>query len=436
MMQFFLRVGLMLGACLLAGCAANQLPGYQNTYHGYTVPDAQMDKITRSFREFGLVNARIMRDSVGRVRLVGSYKDEGEVDNAFIIVQSIVGIKSTSPFYPEQIEVKRWEIEAGKAVAERNKVERAIAAAKPQKRALIIGINDFKDAKNWPSIPGKDDAMVVKRASEKAGYQVTSLLGEQATRAAIIQALEKMDQEVGPDDSLFIYVSSHGSSPLPTHQGGDYRKMSVIAYDTGDQRIKTKQAYLLNIQKTSVPDTLIQNLASKPTRNTRILIDTCYSGEMLQGIPDDDAEFIKKMNGGQPESAGISMASWSDSKFTSKGIRFKDDSGAPAKQQGPARDWSDRSRAYTIFTATGENQESLAPPQSLGTFPSPVTGQTLRGSFFTQAFFAYLDVHKGEMEPAFEDAKLFTAKTAQKLGRQQVPRIFSTVPVNQNNLYQ
>lgn len=436
MMQSIFRVALILCACLLAGCAANQLPGYQNTYYSYTVPDSQMDKITRSFRQFGLLNARIMRDNVGRVRLSGSYKDEDEVDRAFIIVQSIVGIKSTSPFYPEQIDVKRWEIEAGKAMAEQIRAERAVSAAKPQKRALIIGINNFKDALHWQPIPGEDDALVVKRASEKAGYQVTALIGKQATKAAIIQALEKMDRDVGPDDSLFIYVSSHGLYPLPTHEGGDSRKMSIIAYDTGDQRIQGKTEYLLNVNQTSVPDTLVQHLASKPTRNTRILIDTCYSGEMLQGIQDDNAEFIQKMNGGQPESAGISMASWSGSKFTSKGIRFKEGGGA-AKQEGPARDWSDRSHPYTIFTATGENQESLAPPRAVGTFASPVSRQTtLRGSYFTQAFFAYLEVHNGQMEPAFEDAKLFTAKTARELGRQQVPRIFSTVPVNENNLYQ
>jgi hypothetical protein len=435
-MRSVIRMILVAAACLLAGCAANQLPGYQNTYYSYAVPDAQMDKISRAFRQNGLLNARVMRDSVGRIRLAGSYKNEDDVDAAFIIVQSIVGIKSTSPFYPEQIEVKRWEIEAGQALAAQIQTEKRLAAAKPQKRALIIGINDFKDSYHIHPIPGEDDAKVVQAAAVKAGYTVNALLGKHATRAAILAALEQMERDVGPNDSLFIYISSHGLPPLPTPEGGDTRKMSIVAYDTGDASIPDKTTYLVNASRTSVPDTLVQRLASKPTRNTRILIDTCYSGEMLQGIPDENADFIRQANGGKPESAGISMASWTGDKFTSKGIRFTDDRSKPAANKGPARDWSDRSHPYTIFTATGENQESLAPPAGKGTFENPVGKGDLKGSFFTQAFFAYLEQHDGQMELAFEDARRFTANKARSLGKEQLPRIFSTVPVEQNNLYQ
>lgn len=435
MIHFVTRIAIALAVLFLSGCAASQLPGYQNTYKGYSVPDSQMDKISRALREAGLPNARVMRDLTGRVRLAGSYKNEDEVDSAFVVVQSIVGIKLTSPFYPEQIEEKRWEADAAKALADRARAEKRASAAKPQKRALIIGINRFKDHKHVSDIPGEDDAKVVKQAAEKAGYKVTSLLGSQATKAAIVSALEQMDREVGAEDSLFIYVSSHGFYPIPTPEGGDNRKMSIIAYDTGDASATNRTAYELSVHRTSVPDTLVQRLASKPTRNTRILIDTCYSGDMLQGIPNENAEFIRQANGGNTETAGISMASWTGPKFTAKGIRFTDDKARPLVQ-GQARNWSDRSQPYTIFTATGENQKSWAPPAEIGTFDSPTTGQPLRGSFFTQAFFAFLEQRNGQMEPAFEDARAFTAKTVRSIGHEQVPRIFSTMPVQQNNLYQ
>lgn len=435
MPRFFLRIAIALAVLFLSGCAANQLPGYQNTYKGYTVPDAQMDKISRALRESGLPNARVMRDLTGRVRLAGSYKDEEEVDSAFIIVQSIVGIKLTSPFYPEQVEVTRWQAEAARILAERARAVKLANAAKSQKRALVIGINQFKDRSHLSDIPGEDDAKVVAAAAKKAGYTVTAVLGKDATKAAIISALEQMERDVGPDDNLFIYISSHGFYPIPTPEGGDNRKMSIIAYDTGNPAVKTTLEYNLSVHRTSVPDTLVQRLASKTTRNTRILIDTCYSGDMLQGIPNENAEFIRQTNGGKTETAGISMASWTGPQFTSKGIRLKDDNARPLVK-GQDRDWSDRSQPYTIFTATGEDQQSWAPPPQPGTFPSPTTGQPLTGSFFTQAFFAYLEKYNGQMEPAFEEARAFTAKTVRDIGHEQVPRIYSTMPLKQNNIYQ
>lgn len=442
MIQSVLRVLLLLSALLLAGCAANQLPGFENTYYSYNVPQPLLDRITLKFREYGLANARIARDNVGRVQLKGSYRNEDEVDSAFIIVQSIVGLKSTSPFYPEDIKVKRWEIEAGKALGEYAKTTRTATAA-PRKRALVIGINTFRDTKNVSAIQGEDDAAVAKKAAEKAGYTVTSLLGQHATKSNIEAALRDMDRNIGPDDSLFIYISSHGTQPVPSFSGGDNRKMSIAAWDS-DANGKDATDQKLHFQKTSVSDELVQRLAKKPTKNTRILIDTCYSGEMLKGMPDDSQGYILKTNGGQPERAGIALSSWTGSEFTSKGIRFNDDSGpAPSvqasdrkRQKNAGEAPSERNRAYTIITATSEGEESLAPPAAIGVFPLS-QNRVLRGSYFTQAFFAYLDDSKGEVEPAFKAAQSFTQQTALKVSngkRHQVPRSYSTVSADQNNL--
>ena len=91
-----LRVLVLLNSLLLVGCAANQMPGFENVYYSYNVPQPLLDRIMFKLRENGLNNARITRDNVGRVRLTGSYRNEDEVDNAFIIVQSIVCLLYTS----------------------------------------------------------------------------------------------------------------------------------------------------------------------------------------------------------------------------------------------------------------------------------------------------------------------------------------------------
>ncbi|RFP11305.1 MULTISPECIES: caspase family protein [unclassified Duganella] len=435
---------LILLLLLLTGCAASQMHGFENTYYSYNVPQLLLDKIALKLRQEGLVDARVGRDSVGRVQLAGSYQTEDEVDRAFVIVQSIVGLKSTSPFYPDNIRRKRWELEAGEQLARIAQAQRS--APRPEHRvALIIGINTFRDSRHWLPIQGEDDAAVVQRAAAQAGYTVTSLLGRQATKASIEAALRNIEADLRPTDSLFIYVSSHGEQPLPSANGNDERKMSIIAWDSGDAAINNRTDYELNLYRTAVPDTLLQKLAKKPTRNTRILIDTCYSGEMLKGLPDESGGYIAQANGGAAERAGISMAAWTGKAYTSKAIRFSDD--APARTQAAKRtqpqasaaasDAIDGERAYTIITATSEGEQSLGPPIQVGEFLLPDQRRTLRGSYFTQAFFAYLDVYAGQVEPAFAAARDFTNRKAQEVtggARTQVPRQFSTRSAERNRL--
>gem|GEM_PF-925505 len=438
MIQMLIRTLAVLSVLLLGGCAASQMHGYEPTYYSYKVPQPLLDTIALKLRQNGLVNARLTRDSVGRVRLAGSYANEDEVDRAFVIVQSIVGLKSTSPFYPENVSVTRWETEARQALAANAQAQRS--NARPGRRiAFVVGINTFRDSKHFRPVPGEDDALVVKRSAEKAGYNVTSLLGRQATKAAIEAALARIESELLPQDSLFIYISTHGTAPLPTPQGGDSRRMSIIAWDSGDAAIDNSTDYYLNLQRTAVSDTLVQRLAKKPTRNTRILIDTCYSGEMLRGLPDASAGYIARANNGVPERAGISLASWTGPAYTSKGIRQTFDGGvqpgAGSAARGTLADDLGTERAYTIITATSEGEESLAPGNPDRIFQ--LDGRQLKGSFFTQAFFAYLDEAQGHVEPAFEKAREFTSRKAVEVtrGKQtQVPRHFATKSADRNSL--
>lgn len=438
------RILILLAPLLLSACAANQLAGFENAYQGYTVPETFVERIRIEFKKNGLPNAQVVRDNVGRIRLTGNYRDEDEVDRAFVIVQSIVGMKSTSPFYPENIQEKRWESDARRALAQFTKNNRG-SSAKAVKRALIIGINTFRNREHLPDILGEDDARRVQAEAEKAGYQTTALLGPQATKANIEASIERFKQELGPNDSLLIYISSHGMLPIPSGRTKDARKMSIAAYDTGVGATFSKgtmTADMLKVHDSSVPDTKVQELAQMPTRQTRVIIDTCYSGEILKGIPDESQAYILKTNNGFPERAGISMAAWSGDAYSAKGIFLANDTGTPsAKNQGRrpalAAQKNDINR-YTIITATSDGQESWGPAAG-GDFESPVTpGRRLQGSFFTQAFFDYLDKYGGHLEPAFSAARQFTYDKVARMPAksdwkgpvpiQQLPRLNPPLP--------
>ena len=438
----FVRIATVFGSLLLTACAASSLPGYQNAYHTYNVPQPLVERIEAKFREHGLDQASVTRDSTGRVELTGTYRDEDQVDEAFTIVQSIVGLKSTSPFYPEHILQKRWEVAAGKALDSYTHTQHSVSST-PVKRALVVGINHFADPYHLPDIQGADDAVVVQGYLRKAGYSVTALLNERATQANIEAAVAKLGRDVGPNDDVFIYISSHGNVPVPTPAGNDQRKMSIMAYDSGDQstiRSNDRTEILLHFQQHAVPDTLVQDLARKPSHTTRVVIDTCYSGDMLDDIADDSKTYILRTNGGHSERAGISLASWTGPEYTSKGIHFADDGENVDQASGATgtRTAIDRSRSgYSIITATSANEESLSPKS--GTFPSPRSpDRLLKGSYFTQSLFDYLGYYKGQLGPAFRDAQAFTSNKAVAVSHgalHQTPRQFSTIPDQENDLY-
>ncbi len=408
------RRSLLLAPLALSGCAP-MVAGYQPVYQGYQVPEELLVAVRKRLRGEGLSAADVDRDAVGRLRLVGSYRNEDEADKALLILASLVGLKSASPFYPEQLAEHRWERAAQAAMAAHAlSLKRQVPPSR--KRALVVGINRFMDEAHLRPLQGEDDARLVAARLRASGYAVTALFGPQASRAAIQAAIAQTREELGADDLLFIYVSSHGALPVPSSDGGETRRMSIVAYDSGDilgDRSADATAYLLKLERTSVRDSLVQELANAPSRLTRVLIDTCYSGDMLDPLQGEGMDFIRESNGGRVERESISMEAWSR--------------------------LAERTRSrYTLLTATSPGELALGPPPQPGVFASPLNpARQLRGSFFTQTLFEYLDQRKGLLHAAFADAQRFTQQMARVVsgGQQtQTPRMLSTMEEGQDRL--
>ena len=73
-------------------------------------------------------------------------------------------------------------------------------------RALIIGINDYKD----PNIPDLQTAVsdakdMAELLIKRYGFQVTLLLDQKATKEAIYLALRSLASSTKSDDSVLIY---------------------------------------------------------------------------------------------------------------------------------------------------------------------------------------------------------------------------------------
>jgi len=133
-------------------------------------------------------------------------------------------------------------------------------------RALIIGINDYKD----PNIPDLETAANDARAMadllrKRYGFKVKLLLDRKATRKAIYQALRNLASSAKPDDNVLIYYAGHGDLDrtyddgwwIPVDaKGGD----PVTYFDNGQ------------VQKA---------MRSMEARHVLLISDSCYSGTLF-----------------------------------------------------------------------------------------------------------------------------------------------------------
>ena len=73
------------------------------------VGEAHLQEVNHLFRASGVSEGYVTRDRQGRVELQGTYRDEQEVDKAFSLAQTVVGVRWVSPVTPQRIKVKEWE---------------------------------------------------------------------------------------------------------------------------------------------------------------------------------------------------------------------------------------------------------------------------------------------------------------------------------------
>jgi hypothetical protein len=148
-------------------------------------------------------------------------------------------------------------------------------SALPNYRALVIGINQY--AKNggegWQTLNSAraDAEAVAQTLSADYGFHVQTLLDGEATRAAILNALDELATS-GTDGADLIYFAGHGFFDEKLQEGywipADARK-SV------DGR-QAKEDWLWN-------STITRLINASRARHVLVLSDACYSGSLFRG---------------------------------------------------------------------------------------------------------------------------------------------------------
>ena len=133
-------------------------------------------------------------------------------------------------------------------------------------RALIIGIDDYKDRRIPDLNTATNDARALaKLLKKKYGFEIDLILDHQATKKAIYNALRKLSASVKPSESVLIYYAGHGEYDRQYNDGW---------WIPVDAEAGNPLTYMDNIQ-------VQKAMRSMKARHVLLISDSCYSGTLF-----------------------------------------------------------------------------------------------------------------------------------------------------------
>jgi len=157
----------------------------------------------------------------------------------------------------------------------------------PQGHALLIGVANYQNVPRLPVAVLNDVQDVAQTLSspDHCGYSpvnVVTLLDGQATRTAVIEALEILASKVGPEDTACVYFSGHGA---------------VLDEATFDSSfLLTVDSDLANLPTTSVSsEEFAKALTKVGSKKLLVFVDACHAGgaSIKGGAHTENARYFK-----------------------------------------------------------------------------------------------------------------------------------------------
>lgn len=365
------------------------------------VTENHIAHINNLFHQQGIQKGYVAFDRHGRLELKGEYYDEKEVDRAFSLAQSIVGIRWVSPVTPENIKVKEWERQFSDLFKRSLVVQppvRPDTTEKPgpikNRYALVVGIGKFKYPINPLQYAATDaqnfyNYLIDVRKGGIPRQNVALLINENATRDRIKEALNKIRNVAERDDLVVIYFSSHGAPP---DKGS---ATNIVTYDTNPTPPP-------NIWWTSINEKMLKEFIDnlKALRLVMIL-DTCYSNGAYKEIPGFLPAGGKSLGvTSQNEGYGLSQQ-YAKRLIGAKDLVIVDDTFKSQGGQKSPEFMSEDGWGKVLISASSENEQSFESDQ-------------LRQSIFTYYFIDGLDKNRGSVKSAFSYAKPLVNQRVQK----------------------
>jgi len=381
-----MTAGIIVLSLLLIGCASEQQRSFSTP-----VTQRHIEDINQRFQNAGIVQGYVVLDSQGRLELQGEYQYESEVDKAFSIAQTVVGVRWVSPVTPEHIKVTEWSqclsnLFSGRQCGPPSIVRISSEGTPPgpiaNKYALVVGIGKFKN----PSIQTLEYAS--KDAEDMYRYLIDPQEGrfekehvilfraEDATREAIKHALDEIRQRAQEDDLVFLYFSSHGTPP------DKFGGVHIVAYDT---EVKPRE----RVWQTSLTEAMLREFIQEVRAKRFIVVmDACYSNGAYSQIPGFLPTGGKSLGIEGDEGHGRSRIDMAKRLLGAKDLVIIEDRPQPSSQP----EQTTNSWGKVLISASDAGEKSWESNQ-------------LHNSFFTHYFVEGLNRYRGSIKEAFDYAE-------------------------------
>jgi len=173
--------------------------------------------------------------------------------------------------------------------------------------ALVIGINDYAAPLPKLKTAVNDAQAFANLLSSRYGFQVTTLLNQDATRDKIFQAITHFRKALADNDSFLIYYAGHGSFDRETEKG------YWLPVDADPDP--------LNTSRDISADDLMTEVRGLAARHVIIISDSCFSGDLSRAAgdlspSDGNQAYIHRM---QRAPSRTLMASGSDEPVSDSG---------------------------------------------------------------------------------------------------------------------
>ncbi len=379
-----------------------------------SVTDAHIQQINQQFAQKGVPTGYVVLDSFGRLELKGDYEDEMQVDRAFSIAQTVVGVKWVSPVTPENIKVKAWERKLGSLFSRAAVLQPSVRGDAPvgpvrNRYALVVGVGKFKNGITPLQYSVRDATLFYRFLLEQAGFTKNNtyfLADQTATSTNIVKYLNGIRNAAREDDLVVVYMSSHGTPP--DKFGGVY----IVTYDT--EVNPRERVWHTSVAETALKD-FVENLKA---RRLVMVLDTCYSNGAYRAIPGFLPPGGKSLGvGDENEGYGVSTAQ-GKRLFGAKDIVLEDQP-KQAASSGKSVGSSQESYGKVLISASSSGEKSWESDQ-------------LRNSVFTYYFVDGMKRSDGSVKDAFDYSKPRTMQRVQQEKGAEITQTPQAMATNEN----
>ena len=160
---------------------------------------------------------------------------------------------------------------------------------KSKKKALLIGISDYKYAKEeqWDRLASLNDIDMLNEVLTNAGFIVTTLVNEKATHEGIENALKELASQCESGDIVLVHFSGHGQQIEGGDQSNeleDHKTENFLAYGARKKYIKgvyEGKEHFTDDEICNYKTLIRQKIGAKGS--LMMTFDSCHSGSMSRG---------------------------------------------------------------------------------------------------------------------------------------------------------